>query len=345
MKMKALGLTEFGGPEVLKIIEMERPVPGKNQVLIKTIGTSVNYADIKTRKGAFFGASTVFPIIPGLDVFGSIEEIGGDKEAFMSERGLAKGDRIVGFPHDGSYAEYVLVDKNLVFKVPDQISFEKATACPLVAFASYMMLVKSARLEEGESILIHSAAGGMGTTLIQLAKAMGAGQVFGLVSNEDKITVAKNAGADLLIVESGKEMTFPQKLMDLTAGRGVDIILDSLGGEYTEKGLDCLANYGRIVSFGSTSGSFAKIDAGKLYSSNRSLIGYSSVTIRNTKPEWFLESAESIFRYMVEGKLKMVIADIFELAEAGKAQRLLEEGKAKGKIILKVNNSLAGSTL
>ena len=328
MKMKAMGLFEFGGPEVLKEIMIDKPVPKGSEVLIKVLGTSLNYADIKTRKGAFFAASTVFPVVPGLDAFGLVEGIG-DKV-----KDLQKGDRVVVFPQSGSYQEYVKQDETLVFKVPDSISFEQATASPLVTFASYMMLESFAHVKEGDTLLIHSASGGMGNALIQIAKAMGGKTVIGLVGDKDKKETALKTGADIVIVDN--EEDFIERIKEETGGEGVDIILDSLGGDYTKRGLQVLKNYGRLVAFGSTSGSFSEIDISNLYSTCKTVSGYSSVTIRNTRPEMFKEVSNKIFDLMEKEKLILDIAKVMDLTEAALAHKMMEEGTIKGKIILKV---------
>ncbi len=328
MKMKAMGLFEFGGPEVLKEITIEKPAPMEKEVLVKVLGTSLNYADIKTRKGAFFAASTVFPVVPGLDAFGTVEETGDKVKDFQ------KGDRVIVFPKSGSYQEYVKEDESLVFKVPDSVAFEQAVASPLVTFASYMMLESFAHVKEGDTIFVHSASGGMGNSITQIAKAMGAKKVIGLVGDKAKKETALKIGVDAVIID--KEEDFVKRIMEETDNEGVDVILDSLGGEYTKRGLEVLKNYGHLVAFGSTSGSFSEVDTSKLYATCKTVSGFSSVTIRNTKPEMFKEASRKIFKLMEDKKLILEISKIMDLPEAPTAHRLMEEGKVKGKIVLKV---------
>lgn len=328
MQMNAMGLFEFGGPEVLKKIAAARPAPGNNQVLIRTQGVSVNFADIQTRKGSFHGGGAVFPIIPGLDAMGIIESVGADVKS------LKKGQRVIAFPHTGSYAEYVLADETLAFPIPEEISFEQAAACPLVTFTSHMILNKIASLQSGETVVIHAAAGGIGTTAIQTAKSMGAGLIIGTVGDPEKIPQASLAGADAVICDKTED--FATKVNQLTGGKGADIILDSLGSTYTSRGMDCLAPYGRMVVFGNAAGAYGDINTKLLHSSCRSVLGYSSVTTRKQRPEWYGETAGAVIGLLASGKIHMKVSKVLDFEEAAKAHELIESRSVTGKIILKI---------
>lgn len=328
MMMNAIGLFEFGGPEVLKPIKIEKPIPGRNQVLVRVQGVSVNYADIQTRKGSFHGSGAVFPIVPGLDAMGIIEAVGSQVE------GIKEGQRVIAFPHTGTYSEYILADEGLVYPIPDEISFEQAAACPLVSFASHMLLNKVARLQGGETLLIHAAAGGIGTTAIQIAKSMGAGLIIGTVGSNEKIPEAIQAGADAVICDTSED--FVIKVNEFTSGKGADVILDSLGGTYTNRGMDCLAQYGRMVVFGNATGSYSDIGTKLLHSSCRSVLGYSSVTTRKLRPEWYVDTASEVINLMASGKVDMKVSQILSIENAGKAHELIENRSVTGKIVLKV---------
>lgn len=328
MKMKAIGLLEFGGPEVLETIEVARPKPLEDQVLIRVQGVSVNFADIQTRKGAFHGAGAAFPLVPGLDCMGIAEEVG------SQVTGIKPGDRVIAFPHTGTYSQFVVADGNLTYPIPDTISMEQAAASPLVSFASYMLLSKVARLEQGETLLIHAAAGGIGTTALQIAKSMKAGLLIGTVGSPDKDALARKAGADEVILD--KEEDFVQRVKEMTGGRGADVILDSLGGTYPNRGMECLAPYGRLVVFGNATGSYAEINTGLLHGSCRSVLGYSSVTTRKTRPQWFVDTAPEVIRLMDSGELDMKVSLVVSMEEAAEAHLLMEEGRSAGKIVLTV---------
>ena len=166
-------------------------------------------------------------------------------------KNIYPGQRVIAFPQNGSYAEYVVANENLTFALPDEVDFQTAAACPIVSFTSYNLLANVARLQQGESVLIHAAAGGIGTTAIQLAKLLGAGTVIGTVGSEEK-KIALDAGADYVIGHQDED--FVEKVNELTNGEGVDVILDSISGTVSERSLKCLAYYGRLIHFGNASG-------------------------------------------------------------------------------------------
>lgn len=322
--MRAVVVTDFGGVEVLNYKQVEKPAVGPNQVLIKIEATSVNYADIKARYGNKDGKKP--PFIPGLDCAGIIEEVGAGAEAFQV------GQRVIAFPSTGSYAEYAVAHVDLTFALPDQIDFETAAACPIVSFTSYTLLADIGKLVPGESVLVHAAAGGVGTTAIQLAKILGAGKVIGTVSHAEKIQVALEAGADH-VINTSKE-NFAECVLQLTSGKGVDIILDSIAGKVTEQSLLALAMYGRLVQFGNASGQTAHIQTKDLHSSCRSVLGFSLGTTRKHRPYLLRNTAEKVLGYLADQRLKIIIGERFPLEEAAAAQTLLENRKSKGKVLL-----------
>jgi NADPH2:quinone reductase len=324
--LKAVFVTRLTGPEGLEVREVEKPTPAPNQVLIRVAATSVNFADIKSTYGNYHNAGEP-PFIPGLDAAGTVEAIGSDVKQ------ISIGDRVIGFPKNGSYAEYIVVEEPLVFAIQDAIDFETAAACPTVSFTSYKLLADVARLTEGETVLIHAAAGGIGTTAIQIAKLLGAGNVIGAVSDLNKASVVREVGADHVISYDG----FSEKVKELTNGKGADVILDSLAGSITEESLQCLAPYGRLVNFGNASGRPGQISSYDLHSSCRSVLGFSLGTTRSKRPELLQSAANTILPWLAEGHLKMNISRQFPLAEAAKAQAWVESRKSTGKLILTVS--------
>lgn len=322
--MNAILVSKYGGPEVLEYREVEKPFIGPNQVLIKVAATSVNFADIKARYGNKGGNQP--PFIPGLDVAGTIVEIGEEVKEFQV------GQRVIAFPKNGSYAEYVAADSILTYALPDQIDFETAAACPIVSFTSYKLLADVGRLMPGESVLIHAAAGGIGTTAIQLAKILGAAQVIGVVSSDEKAAFALEAGADHAINASKHD--FVKQVLEITHGKGVDVILDSISGKVTEQSLQCLAWYGRLVHFGNSSGEVANIQTKDLHASCRSVLGFSLGTTRLQRPHLLREVADKVLGYIKNGSLRIKIGHKFSLQEASLAHRLIESRKSKGKVLL-----------
>ena len=323
--MKGVVVTRFGGPEVLEYREMEVPMPGPDQVLIRTKATGVNFADIKGRYGQMHGSAPP-PYIPGLDVAGVVEVVGKDVTK------VRPGDAVIAFPLTGSYAEYVVASEALTFPLPEGIDFETAAACPVVSLTSYMLLAHVARMAEGETVLIHAAAGGVGTTAVQLAKILGAKLVIGTVGSEVKKEVAKEAGADHVI--NYEQEDFVSQVLAVTDGKGVDVILDSIAGEVTEKSLKCLAMYGRLVNFGIASGTPGKVLTTDLHASCRSLLGFSLGTTRKERPHLLEEPAKKVLRLIAEGRLRMFIGQRFALAEAAQAHRFVENRLSTGKVLL-----------
>ena len=326
--MKAIAVGEFGGPEVLKLVKLGTPSCGEDEVLIRVEAVSVNYADILARMGKYHAAGKP-PFIPGLDAAGTIEVVGREVKNFKV------GQRVIAFPKSGSYAEYVVANEKLTFVLPEQVDFDTGAACPIVSFTAYKLIADIARLQPGETILIHAAAGGVGTTAVQLARILGAATIIGTVGNEKKCATASDAGADHVI---SHEDDFQNAVLKLTNGLGVDVILDSISGTVGEKSLKCLAMYGRLVVFGHASGSFAQFKTTDLHSSCRAVLGFSSGTTRDNRPELLRDTADRVLSFLAEGRLNMKIGGQFSLEEAPKAHRWVESRQSTGKVLLKVRS-------
>lgn len=327
--MKAIIVTSFGGPEVMKYTDVNMPVISENQVLIRIVATSVNFADIKSRYGK--KGNKALPFIPGIDVAGIVERVG------SHVKNITPGQRVIAFPQNGSYAEYVVSNENLTFVLPDEVDFQTAAACPIVSFTGYNLLANVARLQQGESVLIHAAAGGIGTTAIQLAKLLGAGTVIGTVGSEAKKEIPLYAGADYVICHQNED--FAEKVNELTNGEGVDVILDSISGTVSERSLKCLAYYGRLVHFGNASGEIGNFQTKDLHASCRSILGFSFGTTRKKRPELLQATANEVFRYLRDGRLQITATKSFPLQDAGKAHEWVESRKSTGKVILTVQSS------
>lgn len=323
--MKAVAVTAFGGPEHMQLVDVEIPQVKPNQVLIRVEMTSVNFADIKSRYGKKGGQ---LPFVPGLDAAGTVERVGSEVTRFQP------GQRVVAFPAGGSYAEYVVASEDLTFALPDNMDFDTAAACPVVSFTSYKLLADVARLAPGETVLIHAAAGGIGTTAIQLAKLLGAGKVIGTVGRENKAAIAMEAGADHVICNDTED--FAAKVNELTDGAGADVILDSISGSVTERSMDCLAWYGRLVHFGNASGEVGTVKTIDLHASCRSVLGFSFGTTRSKRPHLLQDTAEKVFAYLADGSLRIKIGRRFDLEEAASAHAWVESRQSTGKVLLDV---------
>lgn len=326
--MKAIVVKELGAPEVLQLQEVDKPEIASHQVLIQVQAISVNFADIKARQGQYHGTEAGAAFIPGLDCAGEIIEVGSGVTKFRP------GQRVMAFPKDGSYAEYVAADEALTYAVPDELDIETAAASLTVGITAYNVIRKIARLAPGETILIHAAAGGIGSTAIQLARLFGAGTIIGTVGSNEKIETAKGFGADHVINYVSGD--FVEEVKQLTGGKGADVILDTVAGENFEKSMECLAPFGRIVSFGhgNTGSVPGTLTTADLHSSCRSVLGYSTGTYRKQRPEFLEEAAAKITELMLEKKLEIAISKRFPLAEAAQAHAHIESRKSIGKILL-----------
>lgn len=327
--MKAVMVTAFGGPENMIYTDTDLPEMHAKQVLIRVAATSVNFADIKARYGKKGGGK--LPFIPGLDVAGVVERVGAEVTHIQA------GQKVIAFPSNGSYAEYVVADEDLTFAIPDHLDFHTAAACPIVSFTSYKLLADVARVERGETVLIHAASGGIGTTAIQLAKILGAGLVIGTVGNESKAQFAREAGADAVICHQQED--FAARVNELTHGIGADVILDSISGRISEQSMACLAPYGRLVHFGNASGEVGSFQTVDLHASCRSVLGFSFGTTRQKRPYLLRPVAERVLPLIADGKLQIKIGRTFPLQEAALAHEWVESRQSMGKVLLEVNQT------
>ncbi|MBH5319880.1 NADPH:quinone oxidoreductase family protein [Paenibacillus sp. GSMTC-2017] len=326
--MKAIIVEEFGTADNMKVAEVEVPSIQSHQLLIRVKTTSVNFADIKARYGN--KGRGKLPFIPGLEAAGIVEAVGDNVQS------ISVGERVIAFPHHGSYAEYVVADENLTFVIPDSIDFDTAGASGIVSFLSYKLLVEVAQIQSNETVVIHSAAGGVGTTAIQIAKALGVKKVIGTVGSSRKIPTAVSAGADHVI--NYDEETIVQIVNELTDGKGADVILDSLGGEMTEESVKYLAKFGRLVVFGNSSGQYGQVHTQELHASCRSVLGFSLGTARKERPELLQETAKQVFRLIETGQLNINISKKLPLSDALLAHQLIESRSSTGKVLLYVDN-------
>ena len=323
--MKAVVVSKYGDSDVLSYQDIDKPTVNRNQVMIRSAAVGVNFADIKARKGTY-PQKFKTPYIPGLDVAGIVEAVGADVKH------ISIGQRVIAFPTSGSYAEYTVADEHLTIPLPDKIDFEMAAACPVVAFTAYQLIHGIGQVKPGDSVLIHSSTGSVGTTLIQLARVLGAKTIIGTVGRDEKKKVAIEAGADAAINYQTDD--FVEAVKHLTADRGVDVIFDPIARDIGERSLECLAMYGRLVNFGAASGKGAHFQTKDLYITCRSVLGFSLMTTRDQRPELLHEIAQPVFNYLTEGKIKMIIGRRLPLAEAKIAHDWIERRESTGKVIL-----------
>lgn len=321
--MKAVIQQEFGSADVLMYTEVTIPEAEENQVVIKSAFTSVNYADIKTRNGKKGQGN--FPFTLGLDVSGTIEYAPLGSE-------FSKGDRVIAFPKNGSYAEYVVADERLVFKIPANLSLEKAATMPTVGILSYILFYEIGQVKSTDTVVIHSAAGGVGSMLVQLAKLAGVKKIIGTVGNLAKKEYVLHLGADNVYTYE----SFTQSVLNDTDAIGANVIFDSVSGDVTTKSLDCLAMYGTLVQFGNSSGKAGSFSTSDVHNSCRNVNGFSLGTTRKHAPERLAPVAAKVMELFASGLIEIPVAKIFSLDQAAEAHRLMESRNYEGKILMKI---------
>lgn len=323
--MKGILVSEFGGPEVLNYTDLQDPVPGAGQVLIEVRGASVNYADIKARSGSYHLGKKP-PFSPGLDVAGVVLEVGSDVT------GITAGNHVIAFPAAGSYLEKAIAHKDLTYVIPPQIDFAEAAAAALVSGTVTHMLTRLAAVHTHETLLVHTAAGGVGTAALQIARALGLTEIYGSIGSPWKEEQVRRLGARGVV--DYKDAHYFEQINELTAGRGVDVILNPLGGATVERDLQCLAPFGRLIIFGELLEGPSSLSQGSLYPANRSIIGSSFGHYRKARPDTVRETMEIAIGLLAERRIDVVIDTCLPLAQAEQAHRLLETRKAVGKIVL-----------
>jgi NADPH:quinone reductase len=323
--MKAIRIHETGGPEVMHLEEIETPTPKAGEILIKVAAAGVNYADLAQRAGAYL-TRTRTPMVPGAEVSGTVAATG------PGITSPAEGTRVAAFG-EGGYAEYAISRANMVIPIPPGIDFVHAAAFPVQGITAYQLLHESAHILPGESVLVHAAAGGVGTLAIQLAKLMGAGTVIGTASNAGKLDLIRRLGADVAI--NYTEQDWVEQVKNTTGGKGVDIILEMVGGTIAEQSLQCLAAFGRMVVFGAASGEIMQFSGIQLMYKNQSIIGY-WLASQLSRTEPIAQAIMDLMQYLANGKLEIIVGQTYPLAQAAEAHRAMAERKTTGKLVLLV---------
>lgn len=323
--MKIIKFDEFGGPEVLQFVEVERPDFSDREVLIEVKAIGINYADTARREGKYV-VRTELPYIPGSEVAGVIVKKGDDVTNFNI------GDSVVALIGSAGYAEYAAVNENVLTKIPEGVDFDQAVALPLQGLSAYHILKTMGRIEPGETVLVHAAAGGVGAIAVQLARIFGAGKIIATASTEEKLFHAQKMGATHLV--NYTEQGWVEKIKTLTDGKGVDLALEMVGGDVFNQTLTCLAPFGRLVVFGAASGEQSSFHPAQLMRKNQSVIGFFLPQIMRY-PELFQKSFGELLEYMKNGELVLTIGGTYPLADAAKAHRSLQGRKTIGKLVLK----------
>jgi len=332
--MKAIQITQTGSADILQYIDIDRPVAGPDQVLVKVEAIGVNYADVLVRQGAI--PTAPFPVVPGEEYSGTIEAVGynvtdytpGQRVAVLLGHGPDSGHVSAG------YAEYAVAEASSVIPIPDAIGFDTAAAILANYLTAYFLLHHSAHIKSGQSILLHAAAGGGGTAMIQLAKLAGI-NVIGLTSSDGRVDYAKSQGA-MEVINYRNEDVY-KSVMDITNGCGVDVIFNSAGGNTLTRDFSLLAPFGQIVWYGTAAG-IPEVNLMQLlidgFHEHKGIKTFLLHAMLQYKPEIWRQAANTIIKYLVDGKIQPHVHKRFVLAEAARAHRLLETSQIYGKLIL-----------
>src|SRR5579862_5399591 len=323
--MKAMRVTQYGDPSVLKLEEVERPKPGPGEALIRVHAAGVNYADIYFRNGSA-RIPIPFPFTPGIEGAGVVEAVGDG----VSE--VKPGDR-VAYPtmNIGSYAEYQAVKVANLAPLPNEVSFEDGAAVILQGLTAHYLLHEFYSVKRGSTVLVHAAAGGMGLLLVQWMKHMGA-VVIGTVSTGEKAKIAREAGADHVILYTKQD--FAEEAKTLTGGVGVDYVIDGVGKTTFTKNLDALKPRGWATVIGMPSGLADPLAPNSLMMKSLTISAGALYNYTATRDE-LLWRARDVFAGLHERWLKLRIYRTFPMAQAAEAHQLLESRQTTGKLILK----------
>ena len=303
-------------------VDLPVPEPGAGQILVRLGAIGVNFIDIYRRSGLY---PVQLPHVPGLEGAGKVEEVG---EGVVH---LHKGDRVAFADAPGTYSQFVVLPADRAVKVPDQITDQQAAAAMLQGMTAHYLAVDTYPIKGGDTVLIHAAAGGVGTLLVQLARRRG-GRVLATVSTPEKAERAREAGAHEVILY--KEKDFVAEVRRLTGGRGVQAVYDSVGRATFMRSLECLATRGMLVSFGQSSGPIESFDPavlgrqGSLYLTRPSLFHYVA------EAEELRRRAGEVLQWIAEGSLRLTIGLTLPLAEAAEAHRRLAGRRTVGKVLL-----------
>lgn len=325
--MKAVRIHQNGGPEVLQVEDVPIPEPKEGEARVKVQAVGINFTDIYTRKGLYKGT---LPTTLGSEAAGIVDAIG------PGVTDVKPGDRVASAALPGAYAEYAVTQAWKLVQVPEGITAEQAAAMMLQGMTAHYLTRSTYALKTGDVALVHAAAGGVGLLLVQMAKLLGA-RVIGTVSTDEKARLAKEAGADDVILYTKED--FETETKRLTGGRGVDVNYDSVGKTTFDKGLNVLRLRGYMVLYGQSSGPVGAIDPQILNTKGSLFLTRPKLGDYTTNRAELLERADDLFKWFKSGKLKVRIDKTFPLAQAAEAQRYLESRQSKGKLLLTVGGA------
>lgn len=324
--MKAIIITQPGGPEVLQLQERPLPAYANTEVLVKVMAAGVNRPDVYQRKGNYPPPAGASQDIPGLEISGLVAEVGADVSRWKV------GDKVCALVWGGGYAEYCNVPEGQCLPIPDNLNFVEAASLPETFFTVWSNMFDRGKLQPGESLLIHGGSGGIGVTAIQMAKALGS-TVYTTVGSQEKCKFCEVLGATRAI--NYKTENFTEVVKQVTNNKGVDVILDMIGGDYTPGNIQSLADDGRLVMINAMHGKDVQVDLSiimrKRLCITGSMLRGRDIAFKSTIAQ---KLEEKIWPLLASGKIKPVIHSVFPAEDAAKAHQLMESGDLIGKIVL-----------
>jgi NADPH:quinone reductase len=313
--MRAIQQQEFGGPEVLQLVELPTPTPAAGEVLVEVTASGLNFADTHQRTNSYLARATL-PLIPGTEVAGVRTDT---------------GERVIALCGSGGYAEYVAVPEALVFPIPEGVDDGTALALLVQGLTAWHLYKTCARVAPGESVVVHAAAGGVGSLAVQLGRPLGAGRVIAGASTEEKRALALSLGADAAIDADPEGMT--ERIVAANEGRPVDAVFEMAGGAIFDASLEALAPFGRLVTYGIASREQNELRSGALMRTSRAVVGFWFMHCLGRR-EMVEEPLAELFGMAARGELRAVVGKAYPLADAARAQVDLAERRTTGKLLL-----------
>jgi len=311
--MRAVQINEFGGPEVLEIVDLPDPEPGDGEALVEVARAGMNFADTHQRQNDYL-AKAELPLTPGGEVSGR----------------TADGRRVAAMLMNGGYAEKVVVPEAALVPIPDGVDDDQAAGVLLQGLTAWTLLRVSAAVREGETVVVEAAAGGTGTLAVQLAKGLGA-RVIGLASTPEKRELVERLGADATVDSRTEELG--EALLAANDGRQVDVVLQMSGGEAFDQSLEVIAPFGRMVTFGIATRQPNQVMTQKLMRTSRSVVGFWLVHLFQ-RPDLLRQGIGELLGAVASGELEVVIGGVYPLSDVAKAQIELQERRTQGKLLL-----------
>ena len=319
--MRAVQITEFGDLDVLRVADIDEPEPGQDEVLIRVSHAGINFADTHQRENSYL-AKFELPLVPGGEVAGVVERGAG---------GIAEGTRVIAMIRSGGYAEYAVAPVATTFPVPDGVEDGTALALLIQGLTAWHLYRTSAKLQPGESVVVISGAGGVGSLAVQLAKPFGAGRVIATASTPEKRELTLELGADAAVNPDVEDLT--NALVEANESKLVDVVLEMAGGRVFDASLRALAPFGRLVTYGMASREQSEVRNGHLMRKSRGVIGFWLMHLL-ARPEMLREPLAELLDRAARGELRVVVGGTYPMSDVRRAHEDLQARRTSGKLLL-----------